>query len=676
MKSIKIKELKLKNFKGIKDKTIDLDDSQSIDIYGANGSGKTTIFDAFLWLLFGKNSEDKKDFEIKRLDNTGKAIEKIEVEVSAIVLVGFEEVAIRKILKEKWVKQKASLESEFTGNETLYYWNEVPMTMKEFQNKVSFILDDQVFKLITSPTAFNSLKWQERRNVLIEIVGHISEKELARGNDEYENLVNQLSNKTLDEYKKQIAASIKKAKEDIKTIPTRVDEVERGKPLVVDVTEFQKGIDFRLKEIEAIDKQLQDKSAANETILNAKIEHQTKIFEFKKRANEIEFEIKEKAKLESKSENSKAENIRTEIQKNESDINTAKNGVNSLLAKKGTILLELKTLDQRMEALRADWFAVNGEVFSVKESDCNCPMCGKELDDSESKKQSLNDAFQKIKLEKLKHIETVGANLKKEKENLTIEEKELTSRIEKGDDYVADLNTKTNKLRGDLLIENNKPKINSFDDLVVKMLLENTDYQNINEQIKFGESVEFETITVDNFNELSSTKQKIQSEIDNLKTRLSDNTRIEEANKRINDLLLEEKKLAQQIANFEKTQFTIENFTKLKIDTIETKINDQFDFVKFKLFETQINGAEVECCDALINGVPFSDANTASKINAGIDIINSLCKFYKVSAPIFIDNRESVTDLIPSESQIINLIVSAADTKLRIEAEKRQLELV
>ena len=124
--------------------------------------------------------------------------------------------------------------------------------------------------------------------------------------------------------------------------------------------------------------------------------------------------------------------------------------------------------------------------------------------------------------------------------------------------------------------------------------------------------------------------------------------------------------MAQEIANIEKTQYTIENFIKLKVDTIENRINEKFSLVKFKLFEDQINGGQVETCEALVNGVPFSSLNTASKINAGIDIINTLCEFYNVSAPIFIDNRESVVKLLDSNSQIINLIVSESDKKLRI----------
>ena len=159
MSKVILKTLNLINFKGVNKLSIDFNDSTNI--FGANGTGKTTVFDSFTWLLFGKDSSDRKDFELKTLDSSNVVIPKIEHEVNAVIWVDDEEVTIKRILKEKWVKQRGSLEAEFTGNETLYYWNDVPLSQKEFQNKVSQIIDETIFKLITSPTAFNSLKWQK-----------------------------------------------------------------------------------------------------------------------------------------------------------------------------------------------------------------------------------------------------------------------------------------------------------------------------------------------------------------------------------------------------------------------------------------------------------------------------------------------------------------------------------
>lgn len=91
-----------------------------------------------------------------------------------------------------------------------------------------------------------------------------------------------------------------------------------------------------------------------------------------------------------------------------------------------------------------------------------------------------------------------------------------------------------------------------------------------------------------------------------------------------------------------------------------------FSGVKFRLFDTQINGGLVECCDALVNGVPWLDVNNADKINAGISIINVLSAHYGQTAPIWIDNSESITDILPSDSQVIELYVSKPDKTLRI----------
>ena len=172
-----------------------------------------------------------------------------------------------------------------------------------------------------------------------------------------------------------------------------------------------------------------------------------------------------------------------------------------------------------------------------------------------------------------------------------------------------------------------------------------------------------ESINVD---DLKSAKSSIEAEIAEINRNLAIEDQIKSSNKRIEELQEQESTLAQQISNLEKEQFVIDKFIKRKIDTLESLINEKFSFVKFKLFETQINGAEVECCHTLIDGVPFSDANTASKINAGLDIINTLCEYYKITAPIFIDNRESIVNIIDCKSQIVNLIVSNPDKKLRV----------
>ena len=91
--------------------------------------------------------------------------------------------------------------------------------------------------------------------------------------------------------------------------------------------------------------------------------------------------------------------------------------------------------------------------------------------------------------------------------------------------------------------------------------------------------------------------------------------------------------------------------------------------VKWRLFETQINGGISECCEAMVDGVGWPDVNHAGKVNGGIDCINILSKHYQCTAPIFIDFRESVSRIIETGSQVINLIKSEPDKVLRVEVD-------
>ena len=128
----------------------------------------------------------------------------------------------------------------------------------------------------------------------------------------------------------------------------------------------------------------------------------------------------------------------------------------------------------------------------------------------------------------------------------------------------------------------------------------------------------------------------------------------------------QEKELAAEYEKAEKILDLCDEYTKLYTNLVSSRINDLFKNVDFTLFETQINGGIVETCEATVNGVPYSDVNNAGKINAGLDIINVLSEHIGINTPIFIDNAESVNELIEVKSQVIRLTVST-DKTLRIE---------
>jgi len=293
MKSVKLQKLKMLNFKGIKKLEINFNPEQT-NVFGANASGKTSIFDSFTWLLFGKDSSGRSDFEVKTLDANNKVIEKIEHEVEAELIVDSRPLTIRRVLSEKWVKKRGSLDSEFTGNQTEYYWNGVPMQQKEFQQNVSEILEEGLFKLITNPLAFNTLKWEERRKILTSMVD-ISDDLIA--GEKYKGILAEVrKHKSIEDYKKMILASVKKSKEDIAAIPTRIDEVERNKPTEEPWSQHINEITEYKKQILGIDNQISDSTAQLEEKIKEKNAYLIKIDSLGTKITTIENELRQKAK--------------------------------------------------------------------------------------------------------------------------------------------------------------------------------------------------------------------------------------------------------------------------------------------------------------------------------------------------------------------------------------------
>lgn len=648
MQTIRIKKLELRNFKGTRNLTIDF--NQITNIYGDNSTGKTTVFDAFTWLLFGKDSTDRKQFNVKTLDKNNIVIPKLEHEVTAILEVDSQEVEVKRILKEKWVKKRGSLESEFSGNETLYYWNNVPLQAKEFLVKINGLIDEGIFKLITNPQYFNALKWQDRREVLIRITGNITDNKIAQGNDEFIKLITGLKDKTIEEYKREISARKKKLNTDLKAVPIRIDEANRSLPQIIDFTKIKADITQLESELESVENSILDKSKALTDVQTKRTELQNEIFGYKSKVQNIEFE--ETQKLNNIGNETKSELVGLKLKKGskQNQLDTTKNEA-AIITHKRDVLKE------KTDNLRNDWEVLNAKEIQFNENDLSCPTCKLELEDTESKKTLLVENFKRDKTERLTVIQNDGKQLAQEIET-------LNNTITSNKSAIAILETELTELASKITALELPKSSEKHTPTLEDVLKTHEEYNQLKAKITELESKTIETPKVDT-SELQQKKSDLKVKIKENKTLLNDEVVIERTNKRITELEEEERNLAQQISDLELSEFTIDAFIKSKIETLENRINSKFKLVKFRLFETQINGGEIECCDTLIDGVPYSDLNNASRINAGLDIINTLCDFYKVNAPVFIDNAESVNELVTTQSQLIRLVVTR-DKQLKI----------
>lgn len=664
MNKIILKKVKLTYFKGAKELSIDFNPTTT-NIHGGNGLFKTTVFDAFTWLLFGKDSQGNSDskFEIKTLRADNSVIEKVDHEVSAIIDYNGRDLPLRRIFREKWEKKRGDLLAAFTGHETICYFDDVPVSITEYNKRIGEMMNENIFRLITSPLYFNSLPWKDRRNVLIELAGQVSnafilEKATNIANKgEMAQLIMMLNEgKSIEDIKARTTQQKKTVNDQLKQIPTRIDEVRKGTPEAEDYEGIESAIGDKVKAVAAIDEQIADRSKALNEKYKTIDQKRGQISQLQSQQNTIVFNAQQ-------AEQKRVSDANMDRSTKESELRIAKSELNSLqselyrsendLSLSGKINAKKNSIDQK----RNDWILENEKQYQAKSGCLICPVFSHECSDpkavqkhSESQQSALN-SFNASKQQKLDEIHTEGMRLSGELKKLQEEQSNLTSRILQERKSVDEKKKLVDLISAELAkMEVKLPAL-----MVKEHIKECIELEN---QIKAIQATIETVANVDN-SDLVEQKKSINAEIDALKSHLSNKGTIEANNKRIEQLLEEEQYLAQQVASMEGIEFAIQEFSKAQMEEIDRRVNGKFKYVKFKLFEKQINGSEVECCQTLVNGVPFGTGlNNAACINAGVDIINALCEKNSVSAPIFIDNRESVNELIPSSSQIINLIVS------------------
>lgn len=644
MKKVIIKKLSLLNFKGIRELEINFNESVT-SISGRNGSGKTTVFDAFTWLMFGKDSEDRKAFNIKTLDASGKAIEKIPHEVTAIIEVNGEAVTLCRRFKEKWVRKRGSVKDEFTGHEEERLYNDVPMSVKDWTEKINAICTEETFKFITNPNYFPMQKADAQRTMLMRMAGDVSDEEIAFGNDDFQALLGQLTGKTMEEYKREIAAKKRTIKAEIETIPARIEECKRMMPESENWQELEAELEGRQKLLAKVEGQISDKATAFTDASNERMKKSKRVGELKGARMDLEFKIKNQVQADYNGRRNKQLALQRQVQNDELELS---NNETMLKGYEG----EMTRLKENREALLKEWREINARQLVFDENAFVCPTCGRqlEIDDIERKQGEMTAKFNARKAAELEENNRKG---KANKERMN----EVEALISGCKAKIAELQERIKKAK-----ENELYAATLTAPDATPAIENDAEYQRLTSEIAALEKELAEPIQSPETAELSERKRQYTADIDEMKAKLAKRDTINRTNQRISELETQLRNQSDELSGLEGIEFTMAAFSKARIEAVESRINHLFSIVRFKMFETQINGGEVETCEATVDGVPYSDLNNAMKINAGLDIINAICKSEGVTAPIFIDNAESINELMPTESQMIRLVVTEDDT--------------
>ncbi len=664
---ILLKKMSLVNFKGIRSAEFNFNTTTN-NISGDNATGKTTIVNAFLWCLFGKDIEDRKDYEIKTYDKDGVIIPQIDHSVELFIDVDFREITLKRVLSEKWQKKRGADDLEFTGNETTYFWNEVPLKQMDYQSKIKDLIDEGLFKLLTNVNYFHTLHWEKRREIIFSLAGEITDSEILSESDmetDHSQIIgNILSHgKTMAEAKAETANKKKRIKDEIQFIPSRIDEAERSKPNPVYVKGLEDEKRILNTKLQSLQKDLQQVIDA-ETSFTERLALQNK--EYTERLERL-YKLKTtKFKLEKEIES----DIRASYKNPENEINSLKREIEqidisivNLNSKFQNGLLKADEIEGKLTEKREQWKLINTEQQPhFDESSCKCPTC----------QQSL--PAETIRLNKDEFIHNFNASKKLRLDKNVLEGKELVEERKTIEDLLQQLTLNLDAAQKEaeskkVELERLKKESEELPDIeknIADAKATNNELQELRANvIELEKGIEDKPAQDSMTQELKERRIIIQNEVNDINIQInelsaksSNKEQIKLIDARIEELKHQESTLAQELNRLEKIEFAILQFEKQRVNYIEEKINGKFEYVTFRMFETQINGQEVPCCKTLINGIPYESANTASKINAGLAIINTLSFFNNINAPIFIDNAESTNNFLETKSQIIKLNVT------------------
>lgn len=626
---MKLSAITLNNFKGIKFINFEFDGNDA-SIYGDNATGKTTIFDSLCWLLFGKDSLDRADFEIKTLVN-GEPLHNVNHEVEATFSnddgTSF---ALKRIYRERYSNPRGG-ETKLTGHTTDYFINEVPVKEKEYKAFINNMINEDVFKLITNPLYFNEqYSWQNRRKLLLEMCGDVDDESVINSRDDLKRLAQLLNGHTVEEQKKIVAAKKTAINKELDMIPVRIDEAVRNKPEIAsDKTKLTQDIQVIMNGIDELEK---EKAIINNGF--EATEKHSKIREINRQLEARRSEVLSNYKKDKQALRSKYELSLMQLKSLEAERDRYYDRHNDLNR-------DIDLENKRIEKLQDEFNSFNNQAFDT----VNCPTCGQPYPDE--KRAELETIFNTQKSTNLEEWQKLIDSAKAMKQSYMEQQDLMAVKVDGLTNQIVDKQKEYDSHFKDYeeLQEPNIEDDPAYKDLKAELFILELDDGN--------EADDDKLLKIDTeLKELKSKKSALETELNKFKMAADIDTRIAE-------LETQQRKLAEEKNLLDETSFLIDEFVKTKVDLLEQSINSHFEYARFKMFNVLVNGNIEECCETTYKGVPYRSMNNAARMNVGIDIINALTKFYNVTAPVFIDNAEAVTDFIKCNSQTIKLVVDA-----------------
>jgi DNA repair exonuclease SbcCD ATPase subunit len=642
---VELKQMTLTNFKGVEFRTIEF--GHDTLIRGTNGTGKTTVVDAYNWCLYGKNSQGKTVVgEIKRRDENCQVVHNLEYSVELVFDIDGVEKKYKRLVTEKWTKPKGAPEKILTGHEVTYFVNDLQCsTKKEYDTQVSEIASQDVLRIMTEIGYFFTLKDEEQKQHLLRLAfgtdstdeaNEIATGIVVKDNAKMVEFVANLKGEKADSFRKNVRSKINALDKELQTIPKEIAAKQETMPPDDDWAMIEAKINFKKDEIAKI-----------EARLNSDNGDELAIAEAEKGVSETKLAIAKRTEELTKERQSKDKPILDKIAQLQQTVTTNQMLVAHQLPELEATKTKLKGLLDTREKLVDQWHAIKENRIEFTPEELVCPTCKRPYDVASLTQGKLNENVAKGK--------AVKVEIEQQSERVTLLEKSIAehkANIETAISELSHINPPSEKLL-DVILDT--------DETLVSLRKQQTAYITKLVNLKNGLN------KTQQDNELLSKKTILYSELENLISRKSAKDVRDNVANQITALKEKQRKITQEIAELEQMEADAIEFIKLRDNSIAYEVNKLFSMVTFDFVSDQLNGVDKIACNCYVDGMPYADRNNAGKVNAGLDVINAFSKHEGITLPIFVDNAESVVSYLATDSQKILLAVDGSINELKIE---------
>lgn len=627
----------MENFKGCKERTIEF--SEITSICGQNATGKTTVFDAFTWLLFGKDSLGREKFDIRPMDEDGNKIHSIDITVEAVINHNGQDYIIKKTQKEKWTKKRGSDELEQPKNTNVHEIDGYPKSEREYKAFIDSIINEATFKMLTSPTAFPSLKWEEQRKILMGFVSEKTDAEIAAEIGGFDLIIGELSKASDTEIKKKFRRQRQELNDKANELPVRIDELSKQ---VVNIDEAETAVQIeRIKtDIELAEADLEANPLPDIATLNQKI---------------VLLE-KERKQLDAEANAARMDKLR-ELQNELDDVQRRyRSALMDAEGNRKAAQRHQQTIEEQgklFKELGDKYTAIKTSQFDEKANVCK--YCGQPL--PQNRADENRRLFDKQKERDMLSVQMEG---KKVKANIQTAQNALADAEKAATDAEA-------------IIEETQKKMGELDAAIAPLrkpidITRSIEYGKLTRDIEATrqEIMDADVRSAERMQKSADVRQ-LRTNLTELESRMATVNRNAEIKQRIDALTEEQREVTQKLAITEQYVALVEKFISAKANSISADINKMFDGLSFKLFDVQQNGDAHPCCEVTHNGIPYSNLNTGHRVVAGLEIIRAMQKKYGITAPVFIDNAESINEFnVPKMDCQMVLLKVTEDKELTV----------